>query len=81
MSESSHKMKRTARKKKAIDVSLLVNYSDGLVETPAEWLDTECIAEDILPPDTLLTERILGDEELDMVTASTAFSAPKIPLT
>jgi len=50
------------------------------VETPAEWLDTECIAEDILPPDTLLTERILGDEELDMVTASTASSAPKIPL-
>ena len=51
------------------------------VETPAEWLDTECTAEDILPPDTLLTERILGDEELDMVTASTASSAPKIPLT
>ena len=51
------------------------------VDTPAEWLATECIAEDILPPDTLLTERILGDEELDMVTASTASSAPKIPLT
>ena len=74
-------MKRTPRKKK----SNRCLTSGGLlrwdVETPAEWLDTECIAEDILPPDTLLTERILGDEELDMVTASTASSAPKIPLT
>ena len=50
------------------------------VETPAKWLATECIAEDILPSDTLLTERILGNKELDMVTASTASTAPKIPL-
>ncbi len=49
------------------------------VETPTEWLATECIAKDILPSDTLLTEKILGNKELDMVTASTASSAPKIP--
>ena len=49
-------------------------------KTPAEWLAIGGNAEEILSSDTLLTERILGDEALDIVTASTASSAPKNPL-
>ena len=49
-------------------------------ETPAERIDIGGNEEDILSSDTLLTERILGDEALDTVTPSTTSSAPKSPL-
>ena len=37
------------------------------VEMPAEWLATEGTAEDVLSSDTLLTGRMLEDEQFDMV--------------
>ena len=49
-------------------------------ETTAEWLAIGGNAEGILSSGTLLTEKILGDEALDIVTASTACYAPKILL-
>ena len=50
------------------------------VETPTEWLAIGGNEEGILSSDSLLTERILGDEALDIVTPSTTSSAPKNPL-
>ena len=47
------------------------------VEPLAEWLATEGTAEDMLPSGTLLTGRMLQDEEFDMVTASTTSPAPR----
>ena len=49
-------------------------------KTRAEWLVIGGNADEILSSDTLLTVRILGDEALDIVTASTASSSPKNPL-
>ena len=47
------------------------------VTTPAEWLHAEGTAEDMLPSDTLLTEKMVKDEDFDMATAPATSPAPR----
>ncbi len=77
MSESQHKMKRTAIKKQSNRCLTTGGLLRWDVATPVQWLDVEGTAEDMLPSGTLLTGKMVEDEDFDMATAPATSPAPR----